>query len=367
MKKLFALILALMLIFSLTACKNPVEIISEEEKEEAFTTCMDAPDFDQLLETLPVYIKSVKYVVQDEKYKNLYPDMLQAVIQNNSSDDIKNAIVAFVAWDSNNLPVKIKGNIDFSGGAYIKQVEYSDINLVSGGQFGNDSGFEIDHECNINTFKAIVVSYTSFEGNSWNNPYYNEWCDLYEGEKLSDELWVSVVLEDTELNDQSTKAPVENITEAVVTTAAENFEEILKEIDSQQVRVTSTSLLIQDEKYKSLYPDMLQASIKNNSNIDIKNMVIAFAAWDENKLPVRIKGNIDFSDGSYVLKADYDDVNLVSGATFGENSGVKLDKDHTIVHIKAIVVSYEGFDGEKWENPCFDQWCEHYEDKRLTD
>jgi hypothetical protein len=125
-----------------------------------------------------------KYVVQDEEYKSLYPDMLQAVIQNDTSYDIKNALVAFVAWDSNNLPVKIKGSIDFSDGSYIKEVNYGDINLVPGKKFGESSGFEVDENCNIKTFKAIVVSYETFDGTTWENPLYEDWCEFYEGVKL---------------------------------------------------------------------------------------------------------------------------------------------------------------------------------------
>ena len=125
-----------------------------------------------------------KYVVQDEVYKSLYPDMLQAVIQNDTSYDIKNAIVAFVAWDNNNLPVKIKGSFDFSGGAYIVEVNYDDINLVPGEKFGESSGYEIDENCNIKTIKAIVVSYETFDGTTWENPLYEDWRELYEGVKL---------------------------------------------------------------------------------------------------------------------------------------------------------------------------------------
>ena len=39
-------------------------------------------------------------------------------------------------------------------------------------------------KCNIATFKAIVVSYETFEGKTWNNPYYEDFCSLYEGKKL---------------------------------------------------------------------------------------------------------------------------------------------------------------------------------------
>jgi len=73
--------------------------------------------------------------------------MLQATIRNNTDKDIKDAIVAFVAWDENNLPVKIEGQMDFSGGVYTKKVNYGDINLVGGASFGDDSGYGLDEKC----------------------------------------------------------------------------------------------------------------------------------------------------------------------------------------------------------------------------
>lgn len=147
---------------------------------------MNIQEFDDLLSTQRVRVTSTNYVVQDEKYKSLYPDMLQAVIQNDTQYDIKNAVVAFVAWDANNLPVKIKGSVDFSDGSYIKLVNYNDINLIPGDSFGSDSGFSVDEECGIKTFKAIVVSYEAFTGETWENPLYDEWCKFYEGVKLVD-------------------------------------------------------------------------------------------------------------------------------------------------------------------------------------
>ena len=164
-------------------------------------------EFDELLKNQKVSVQSVKYVVQDEQYKALYPDMLQAIIVNNGSDDIKSAKVSFVAWDKNNLPVKIKGNIDFSNGAYIRGVDYSDINLVPGDEFGRNSGFSIDENCAIESFKAIVKSYETFEGTTWANPYYDAWISMYEGVKYTDELTVTLEIVEED-----------NITEEIITT-----------------------------------------------------------------------------------------------------------------------------------------------------
>ena len=96
-----------------------------------------------MLSGLPVSVVKSEYLVQDEQYKSLYPDMLNAVIQNNTDADIKDAVLAFVAWDSNHLPVKLVGNMDFSGGDYFAEVNYSDINLVGGSTFGEDFVFPL--------------------------------------------------------------------------------------------------------------------------------------------------------------------------------------------------------------------------------
>ena len=158
--------------------------VNQENTEKDTTDSISETEIISQIKAQEFKVISTKYVVQDEKYKSLYPDMLQAVIQNNTSFDIKNAVVAFVAWDENNLPVKIKGSIDFSDGSYIRMVNYGDINMVPNSTFGESSGFAIDETCGIKTFKAIVVSYETFEGTIWNNPLYDDWCKLYEGAKL---------------------------------------------------------------------------------------------------------------------------------------------------------------------------------------
>lgn len=49
---------------------------------------------------------------------------------------------------------------------------------------GEDSGYSLSEKCKIDTFKAIAVSYETFDGETWENPYYKEFCSLYEGQRL---------------------------------------------------------------------------------------------------------------------------------------------------------------------------------------
>ena len=207
MKKFLCLLLAMVMCISLVACggqsTNKETSNSTDETETSTTENVETPikkekkeakkeltaeELEAQLSAQELKITSTKYSVQHEQYKALYPDMMQVILQNDTEYDIKNAVIAFVAWDENNLPVKIKGSTDFSDGSYVKQCNYGDINLIPGGTFGDSSGFQVDEACGIKTFKAIVVSYEAFTGEKWDNPLYKDWCKLYEGVKLTPEL-----------------------------------------------------------------------------------------------------------------------------------------------------------------------------------
>ena len=111
--------------------------------------------------------------------------MLRAIIKNNSGTDVKNAVVAFAAWDSNGFPLKLEGHLSFNSN-YVVKCNYSDVNMINGATYGENSGLALDSSMNnIETFKAIVVSYEDFDGNTWNNPYYDIWIEIYENKKLN--------------------------------------------------------------------------------------------------------------------------------------------------------------------------------------
>ncbi len=366
MKKFFTIILLGAIIFSFCACGNISPINSVINNQQNYTIVTET-EFNELLIKQPVNVKSVKYVVQDEKYKSLYPDILQAVIENNSNSDIKNATVAFVAWDKNNLPVKLKGSIDFNEATYIREVNYPDINLVPGEEYGHNSGYKIDENCNVDHFKAIVKSYETFDGIKWDNPYYNAWKTMYSGVKHTDTLTTKVAITKDDIDTSKESANSSSTDTNMSDEASSDINTILAEIEQQKVKVIETNYVVQDDKYKNLYPDMLQAIIINNGDVDIKNIIIAFVAWDKNKLPVKIKGSIDFSDGSYVKKVSYEDVNLVPGDTYGNNSGYEIDENNNIEYFKAIVVSYETFDGTSWDNPHFYAWEDYYSGSKYSE
>ncbi|OAT87594.1 DUF5780 domain-containing protein [Candidatus Arthromitus sp. SFB-turkey] len=323
---------------------------------------MNTVDFENLLSSQPVSVINTEYVVQDESFKALYPDLLTVSIKNNTDQDIKNAVVSFVAWDENNLPVKIEGQFDFSDTTYVKKVNFSDINLVAGGTFDENSGLALSENSKIKTFKAIVESYETFDGTTWKNPYYDEFCTLYEGKKLTDDMSVEVKLEnDTNITNDTPKETNQMSNDMIT------VEELNSQLAQQPIFIVDTEYVIQDDNFKTLYPDLLTVSIKNNTDQDIKNVVVSFVAWDENNLPVKIEGQFDFSDTTYVKKVNFSDINLVAGGTFDENSGLALSENSKIKTFKAIVESYETFDGTTWKNPYYDEFCTLYEGKKLIE
>lgn len=159
---------------------------NEIEAARAAGAAEEAGDpFFEELSAQPVYIRSTSLIVQSEEYKALYPDLLQATIVNNSEDDVKDVTVAFMAWDSNNLPVLLKVQLDFGAAAYVKKGTYTGVNMVPGSTYGEHAGLKLDESVkDVATVKAIVVSYDTFEGETWENPLYDEFVEMYEGKKL---------------------------------------------------------------------------------------------------------------------------------------------------------------------------------------
>ncbi len=113
--------------------------------------------------------------------------MLSATITNKGEDTIRNAVVAFVARDKNGLLVKIVPQYNFDGG-YIRKVNYSDANIVPGASYGEDRGLSLYYEeqKEIGSFKACVVSYETWDGKAWENPYYSDFSKLNIPEIIED-------------------------------------------------------------------------------------------------------------------------------------------------------------------------------------
>lgn len=114
----------------------------------------------------------------------------------------------------------------------------------------------------------------------------------------------------------------------------------------------------------SMY-DYLQGIMQNNTQTEIESAVIDYAAWDAAGQPKKITSvTLGVSD-AYVAGVNYNEINLLPGATFGDTAGLAMMRDSGIASCKAIVASYDGADGTHWDNPYFLCWCEMYEGQPL--
>lgn len=211
--------------------------------------------------------------------------------------------------------------------------------------------------CKVASFKPVVLSFETFDGDKWENPYVDSFREAYEGKKYSDDIKIEVEMKDTAFAKSGT--PADTVVES---TSAEELEASLA---SQPVFVSSTQYVVQDNQYKSLYPDLLQAIVQNNSEDDIRDAVVAFVGWDTNGLPVKIKGQMSFNDPTYVTEVLFEDINLVPGSSYGDSQGYAVDENCGITTIKAVVVSYTTFEDKTWENPDYKAFCDLYGGKRL--
>lgn len=137
-------------------------------------------------------------------------------------------------------------------------------------------------------------------------------------------------------------------------------------IKKQDLYAVDAKYVVLHDEFKSLYPDNLQATIKNNTDKDIKDVQYGFVAWDKNGLPIKIKGDIDFGK-SYFRGVTADAANIKGHGRFGEDKGYRIDSTIGVHSFKPFVVSYVDFEGKKWTNPLYKDFLKMYEGKRLKD
>ena len=200
MKKRISIIIAVVAFFCVAALAEGTTFDFSSMTNDELTALIEAAQTELSRRSLPnesqdqgketgtegtLYVSEAHLAVQSEEYKSLYPDLLQAILVNDTQDDIKDAVIAFMAWDANGLPVLLKAQFDFNAASYVKRVNYTGINMIPGSTFGEKAGMKVDESIKgIVTVKAIVASYESFDGKTWTNPEYEQFIEQYAGKKL---------------------------------------------------------------------------------------------------------------------------------------------------------------------------------------
>lgn len=117
--------------------------------------------------------------------KSQYPDMLQAIIKNNSSKTIKDFLVGWLGYDSNNNPVNIKPYSDGTYSNYEFFGKAENVNMLPNSTMGDDRGWKLAVNHGLSKVIACVKSVTFTDGTTWENPYYQYWLDQYKGKYFS--------------------------------------------------------------------------------------------------------------------------------------------------------------------------------------
>lgn len=143
--------------------------------------------------------------------------------------------------------------------------------------------------------------------------------------------------------------------------AKEEKEAAIKAKNEQLITVESTRILVQSTDYKTLYPDMFEVVIKNNSGKTIRSYKVSMLGWDSNGYPLKIKQSFLDNVGSYEFLGQADNVNVIDGKTFGKNSGWRLEEGHNISKTKAVVIEAEFYDDTIWENPYYEFFLKEFE------
>lgn len=321
------------------------------------------PDvLDALVELQPLGVISANYV------ESTFQAGLQVIVQNNTDAEISGAVVAFAAWNGAGQPVMMKGYLDMLGSAaYVIRAELSDIDLAPGATFGESNGLRLnDTGMGIENCRAVVVSYDTADGTHWENPYFLNWCEMYEGKPFDPASTIVLPASADELaaaREQAAKNEEER--QASILTN----DELEAEIAKQSVRVINT-VYKKDANNSLMGGDMLQMILKNDTQDTIQSAVVAVVAWDAAGQPVQILEPLGLAGylADYTMRMlAYDDINMAPGGSFGNNSGYAVSADSHIAQFKAIVQSYETDSGETWENPLFDQWVAAYKGVPLED
>lgn len=157
------------------------EKIDRIQKGEGF---LSPEELDEKLKEQPLTVSRTHLTKKADLDNFATGDLMGAVLKNNSDDTILNCVVAFACWDSNSLPLKIYAPYSTFNASFIMTGDYTNINLRPGDTYGQTKGFYISEDMRAYTTKAIVVSYEALGGEKWENPYYLDFVEAYEGKEL---------------------------------------------------------------------------------------------------------------------------------------------------------------------------------------
>lgn len=328
MRKIFAAVLALCMVFALVGCGA---VMSEEEKYGEFRN--------DLLNTSAIAINArVESFVDGTR-------MLMADVKNNTpnNEDITDIVISFATWNTLGEFIIIKSSESPDNTYRLFEVTMDDVVVKGGETWTATLGLPLDESCEDIKYVEAIVCTCKIGGVEYKNPMYFKWQENYIGKRL--ESWMLA------------DATPPETTAAPVLTREERFPEFKANIDAQPLQAMNKRVESSEN-----YPYLL-ADLKNNGDKIVKKMTVAFVAWDAEGNPILLKGANYTEDGMYVQLVNFNEV-LEPGQSWLASNGVDITgfpiTNENVHTVEAIVAAYETSEGEAVANPFYSEWVEMY-------
>ncbi len=129
---------------------------------------------------------NAQLVEQSDDFKQIYPDMIEVMVENHTDKTVKNYTVSILAYDDKGFPLKLKGpNTDKE--VYELKGQAKSAFIKSGDTYGKNAGWTIIENANIKTLIACVVEVEYTDGTVWENEYYPYWQEEFVEQPLPSE------------------------------------------------------------------------------------------------------------------------------------------------------------------------------------
>lgn len=329
MKRLLLVLMCLAMVVSLAACglSDVGDLIeSPEQKKTNFES------FRKSLNEQNAVALDAELLTQDNGSK-----MLIADVKNNTTFELTEIKIAFVAWGSTGTPVTL--SYEDGNSYYVVETDMEGLVIEGSQRWYADMGLEVSSISPIDYVEAIVMSYKA-NGTVWENPLYEQWGKYFNGEELEDYM----------------KLPEPTVDELKL-----EYEDLKTQIVKQNAVAMESGLYPQSDGSIMLITD-----VKNNTAFELSNVVVAFAGFAEDGTPVKLVG-ASATEGYYVQEISLTDLTVEAGGYWVGDLGYALSQESaSIVRVEAIVMSCK-VNGEAWVNPLYARWKNTFLGEKLED
>lgn len=256
---------------------------------EVRSTCQSGYDIEQKLKNADLCVDRVGYGRADEGKA-----FLVAIVTNNKDRALKNAEIAFVAWDENDIPIALDAD------EYIAVLYYDDIDVGAGSTNEFEYGILVDAAPeSIGRIGAIVTFGEFYGGDIFENPYTDEWTDTYLGEKYEEKKPDVSSIDNDDKTDTDTMAYY---------TLADFYASITSDdMEGEQFALRSRALsygkkYYSDERDGSYHIDFVSSSEPTKSDLSGSEKYEFDAPYVKLVYEKGYYQNGESTDGKYILK-----------------------------------------------------------------